>query len=501
MVMRTLRNKVSLILWLSVILLLAMVVGLVAPGFMSGGRDLAGAAAVVNGHPIDAQAFSRLLDSRLAQARQALGGGDLDDAQSAKIRRDALNDLISQQLALDHARGLGLAMSESEFRQTLLDDPELQDSQGHFDQARYEQILEQQAEQGIPWRQAEAGFRRAMLMDKVRTFWADQAVLTPRERALALERFNRQVRATAVVWDLKALTRAEGPKLSLDDLETYYSLHKRDWEKPESRHLRQIRITEELGESTATARAKADAALARLAAGTPFKAVAAKFNSDPDARKSGGDLGWLTQDDLREPAVADTAFRLAPGRHSGVLATRNGYVIVAVEGIRPGFEPTFANSRAKAAAALALARARAAAAEDADRALALIAEGKGVADAARATGGRVVETGWFGLDDARALPVLGRDPGFAQELLRLDVGQATRGPLSGPGAVAVAVLSAQRPGPAPKDPKAAAARESEALDYARGAKAKALYDAWIAGLRAKADIVDQTGALGGTGKD
>ncbi|HTA16968.1 MAG TPA: SurA N-terminal domain-containing protein [bacterium] len=228
MVMRTLRNKVSLIIWLSAILLIAMVVGLVAPNFMAGGKNLAGAAAVVNGQPVDAQEYSDALDQRLEQARQAQGG-DLSEADSTKVRKDTLNSLIDEELAFDNAKSLGQTMSPEEFRRQLENDPSLQDSQGRFDESRYEQILQMQAEQGVTWQQAEQNFQRAMLLAKVRDFWASQAVLTPAEEAAAEARYNRRVKATALVWNLDRLRAQVRP--TEDELHTYYSENKQQWAK------------------------------------------------------------------------------------------------------------------------------------------------------------------------------------------------------------------------------------------------------------------------------
>ncbi|MGH7442411.1 MAG: peptidylprolyl isomerase, partial [bacterium] len=399
MVMRTLRNKVSLIIWLSAILLVALVVGLVAPDFMSGGRGLAGAAAVVNGQPIDAQLFSKILDARLEQTRQA-EGGDLSDAAAARVRRDTLNALISEQLAFDNAKSVGQTMSPAEFRQELLNDPDLQDPQGHFDQAHYEQILQAQAEQGIPWQQAEKNFQRAMLLNKVQAFWNDQAVLTPREQTAAEARFNREVRAKAIVWNVTALKA--GIKISPDDLATYYSLHKQDWIKPEQLELRQIQIHAGFGESTGTAKAKADAAEASLKAGASFKALAAKVNTDKDLRKSAGAIGWVASTDLRHAAVADAASRLKIGAFSNVIPTGDGYTIIKVEGRRAGFEPTFANSKSRAAEALGAERAAQQASSHAEQALADLASGKSLETVAKMDHGTIVVTGWFNRDDAKA---------------------------------------------------------------------------------------------------
>lgn len=492
MVMRTLRNKVTLIIWMSGILLVALVVGLVAPSFMSGDKNLTGAAAIVDGEPVDAQEFSNALSSRLEQARQAQGG-DLSEAESARVRRDTLNDLIDEQISFDHAKSLGQTMSPEEFRQELINDPGLQDGQGHFDQGRYERILQAQAEQGVTWQQAETRFQRAMLLQKVQGFWTAQAVLTPRDETQAEARYNREVKASAAVWNLDAL-RAK-IALSDEDLHTFYSEHKRQWAKPDQVKLRQIVVRAAFGASTATAKAHADQLLAKLKAGADFKAMASTENSDEAARKSAGDMGWVAHEDLRHQAVADAAFGLKKGRISGVIETTDGFTIVKVEDRKDGFEPTFANSQAMAAKALGAQRASEQASELAHQALADLKKGMSLEAAAKATQGELVSTGWFDRDTTKALPALGMSPAFAKQMLDLDRGAALSDPVSSDKAVAIAVLIDERPGAAPTKPEAAEARAVAARRDAVADKARSLYQGWIAGLRLKADIIDQSGAL------
>jgi parvulin-like peptidyl-prolyl isomerase len=350
-----------------------------------------------------------------------------------------------------------------------------------------------QAEQGVTWQQAEKNFQRAMLLSKVRDFWATQAVLTPGEEAAAEARYNRRVKATALVWNLAAL-RAK-VRLTDDELHTYYSENKQQWSKPGQVKLRQILVRSDFGASTATAEAKADHILARLKAGADFKTLASTENSDEASRKSAGELGWVAHDDLRHVVLADAAFSLKKGQFSRVIYTSDGYTIVKVEDIRPGFEPTFANSRDKAAKALGTQRAAALAATLARRALAALKKGESVAAAAKETDATVLRTGWFGRDDARALPALGNSPDFAKGMLNLDKGASLDDPVTSDKAVAVAVLSDEKAGSAPSKAADADSRAAAARQDAVAARTKALYQAWIVALRKKADIVDQSGVL------
>jgi len=74
--------------------------------------------------------------------------------------------------------------------------------------------------------------------------------------------------------------------------------------------------------------AEANEVLSRLQAGEDFAALAAQYSKDVTTKDSGGDLGWFTQEELLEPALAQVAFSLQPGQIAGPVPTRLGYHIL-----------------------------------------------------------------------------------------------------------------------------------------------------------------------------
>lgn len=74
---------------------------------------------------------------------------------------------------------------------------------------------------------------------------------------------------------------------------------------------------------------------------TGFGSLAAEFSDDPDARHSGGDLGWFSDtapDQRIDPAALAAGFALhRPGDLSEVVTTPRGFYLVALMGLRnPG---------------------------------------------------------------------------------------------------------------------------------------------------------------------
>jgi parvulin-like peptidyl-prolyl isomerase len=492
MVMRTMRNNINVLKYMFVLLLIVFGIGLVMPN--SNSRELASAAAVVDGIPVDGQRYSKVVQSRLEGERQAQGG-ELTEGESLRVRRDTLQELIEEELALANAASLGQKSSLDEFRQAVLSDPNFKDQKtGQYDPRLYERLLNMQAQQqGMDWKQSEAYFQRQMLLQKVHGFFSDQALLTPAEQAAAEAKLNRQVRAQAAVWDVAKLKAAQ--KLTEEEIETYYSENKQSWAKPEQLKLRQILVKTDFAMASSTAKTKADGILAKLKTGADFKTLAKAENSDTAAKENGGDLGWMTRADLRDPVLGGEAFKLKPGQLSGVVQTAEGFHILKAEDRKAGFEPNLQNSRAKAQDELAARRARSQASQFASLALADLKKGTTLDAAAKAHQGSVTQTGWFGIDTEAALPALGKSPSFAHDLLSLDKGERPENPTVTEKAAAFAVITEEKAGPAPAKPEAAASRRRQALGLARSKKADELYKAWVGGLRSTAKIKDQSGVL------
>jgi peptidyl-prolyl cis-trans isomerase C len=84
-------------------------------------------------------------------------------------------------------------------------------------------------------------------------------------------------------------------------------------------------------ESAATAKRKADAALAKLKAGADFATLAKQESEDPGSKAKGGDLGYVTRDSQLDPTFLQAAFALKEGQLSGVVQTQFGYHIIRVD--------------------------------------------------------------------------------------------------------------------------------------------------------------------------
>lgn len=115
------------------------------------------------------------------------------------------------------------------------------------------------------------------------------------------------------------------------EVRAYYDKNRAQFREPEQVRLLEIRVN---------SREDGEKALQELKAGADFKAVAAKYSTDPLAKRNGGDHGYVTRDRLVQE-VADVAFKMKPGETSGIFQSHYALHIVRVEDKKPGKEYTF----------------------------------------------------------------------------------------------------------------------------------------------------------------
>jgi peptidyl-prolyl cis-trans isomerase SurA len=104
----------------------------------------------------------------------------------------------------------------------------------------------------------------------------------------------------------------------------------------------EIMIAAESDEEVAQAQSIAARLLEEIRAGAPFSGVARQFSGASSAA-SGGDLGWLSQGELR-PELQAVVDQLTPGQVSVPVRAPGGVYIVAVREKRAGVDPASATN-------------------------------------------------------------------------------------------------------------------------------------------------------------
>jgi len=254
--------------------------------------------ATVNGEPIS----RRLLASQMAMSD---AGQALEETESGTppertaLETEELRNLIILELACQEALRLGYAPTADELKEALtVYDNDFDETEQHY-----------------------------RVLDRYGSTEEDLAKQLARNMALKKWQANEFL-----------------AEIKVDEAEAraFYQAHLDQLRHDEMLRLSQILFGVPLGASPelkARARAKAEAAWERLAAGEDFASVAAEVNAGAQAAENPIDLGWFVRGQTL-PAIEAEVWRLSPGAYSGVVETILGFHIIQVTGRRPsGVEP------------------------------------------------------------------------------------------------------------------------------------------------------------------
>lgn len=130
---------------------------------------------------------------------------------------------------------------------------------------------------------------------------------------------------------------------TLEDLELYYRSHKKKYRVPGKVKVRHILIRLPVRphkDELAAVKARIKTIMDQLRHGGDFATEAASFSEDPGSRAKGGDLGWVTRDEL-DPVFAKAVFSAEKGKITGPVRSRYGLHIIQVEDKQPARQLKF----------------------------------------------------------------------------------------------------------------------------------------------------------------
>jgi parvulin-like peptidyl-prolyl isomerase len=122
------------------------------------------------------------------------------------------------------------------------------------------------------------------------------------------------------------------------EIRSYYEKHKTDFQQPERRHIHMISVDFAKYPDREAALKRITEVKKRLDAGENFAQVAKEVSDDPAAAK-GGDYGLI--DKGTTWILTEEAFKLAPGKVSDIIESRNGYHLVLVGEVFVGSQKSF----------------------------------------------------------------------------------------------------------------------------------------------------------------
>jgi peptidyl-prolyl cis-trans isomerase D len=315
---------------------------------------------------IGIEAFRRAYQQQIFEIQQRARGFTGEQARALGLDRQVLDRMVGEAALNEHARALGLGMSEEEIALRLVQMPAFTGPNGRFDRQILDNYLR---EVGL----TEAGFLRDQRLSTVRQHLAEAVsggVRTPEALIEAIVRYRSEQR------DVQVITVPAPPLSSLpepDDaaLAATYERRKAALRAPEVRGVNvmvlepqefaaQITVSDDeirqaydeavragtlgtperrrIQQLVFPDAAAAAAASRRLKEGLAFDALATELK----LAAADFDLGLKSRAEIIDRAAADAAFALPVDGISDPVQGRFGSLIVRVTAIEPGNTPALA---------------------------------------------------------------------------------------------------------------------------------------------------------------
>lgn len=286
------------------------------------------------------------------------------------LRETAVEQLIDQKLVEDEAKRIHLSIGDDALEQAIESQSAFQ-VDGHFDVARYQQLL---AANDLQAASFESETRGQILQDTMRSMVTHATFISTPEARTSFNQFAMQfalsyieipytqftaglnptdaevakfyvqnkeifrepdrIKIVYIKYDPNALAAAGEP--SDQDIQGFYDDNaKTMFTHPAEVHASHILISVPSGatqQQKDAAHAQAEAILKQLQAGANFAALAKKYSNDPGTKNNGGDLGFFPRGEMVKP-FEDAAFSLKPGQMA-IIQSQFGYHIIKVDEVQ-----------------------------------------------------------------------------------------------------------------------------------------------------------------------
>lgn len=352
----------------------------IADVFTGWGR---GAIATIGDANVTADDFRRAYQNELDRISQDANKRiTAEQGRALGLDRRVIAQLIGSAAIEEHAKQLGLALSDKTIVEGVQNDPDFHDASGKFSRQGFDALLRQigLSEQGFLNLRRRDEIRGLLigalvtgetvpkvLVDMIHAYnqetrtleWLkvdrDQAVTVVEPDEAKLQEIYEAGKAQYMTPEYRKL---DVLMLTVDDLKrhvavsdeeisTSYAASKDSYDTPEQRRIQQISFKD---------KATAEAALKALRDGSKSFADVAK---EAGAKDTDVDLGLVNRKALIDPKVAEAAFSLEKDKFSDVVEGRFATVILRVTQIEPGVTRTLDDVKSEVKDKLAAEKARA----------------------------------------------------------------------------------------------------------------------------------------------
>ena len=264
------------------VVVVLLVIGLIGMG--CGTKTVA----TVNGEKVSQPQLDKIMNLYMAQAKQVYGAELTGDQDFLKeIEKTALNDLIDQTLVIQQAKSEGLKATDKEVSDAIKNFKESSGTEGY------------------------KNFLKATGMTD--------------------EDFKQEMYNQVLVGELHDKVIAK-VKVTDKEVRAYYEAHPEDFG-----NLRELKVSHILLKTEQEAKE----VIKRIKAGEDFGGLAQELSTEPAAKQSKGDLGFINEQTNLVAEFKEAALKLKPGEMTGEpVKTKFGYhVIKAFEEKEAHVEP------------------------------------------------------------------------------------------------------------------------------------------------------------------
>jgi parvulin-like peptidyl-prolyl isomerase len=169
-------------------------------------------------------------------------------------------------------------------------------------------------------------------------FGGDRArfIQTLHAQGRTFEMYRRKTREDFIV-NYMSFQNVDGPKKTLISplkIEEYYKTHQDTFKVPDQVKVRMIVISQGPDDAPGQAKRIAGEILSKINSGVPFVEMAQIYQSGSQTSTNGGERGWVDRTYFK-PELAEAAFSLKAGQHSGVIDLQEASYILLVEDTHP----------------------------------------------------------------------------------------------------------------------------------------------------------------------
>lgn len=177
-----------------------------------------------------------------------------------------------------------------------------------------------------------------LVQETIKAEFGDRATLTKtlEARGMSYEKFRQQIKERFIVEQLRLKNISQEIIISPHKIEKYYLDHREDFKEEDQIKLRRITLNKSSDPKDPDARGMAQEILDRLKDGASFTELAAMSSKGSQESRDGV---WYNRSALRRE-LAEAAFALNPGQHSGVIETSSEcYLLMVDEANKSHYKP------------------------------------------------------------------------------------------------------------------------------------------------------------------